>query len=380
MTRREGRAAGNEEEAASGPDTQTPAALCELGRRHLEAGRTLDAQLCCQQALATDPGFADAMHLMGLLSLRAEQADHAIEWFARAVQCDQKPAYLLSLGHTLRRQGRLEEAFRALDKAVEIDIESPAAWKALAQLLARLDRRDEAALSFQHVLKLDPEDADAAYQAGFLLLRSGKQEEALGFLDRSDRLRPNHAPTLQVRALARLLHDRALFEKALSETARAHVLDSDTADLCNDAGDVHRRLGRHEEALTWFDEALKLRPDLTLAHNNKAYSLARLHRFDEALAIYAALKATDPDSAEWNEALLQLLLGNFEAGWAGREARWKVPSLQLARYNFSRPMWLGKEPIAGKTILIYHDEGLGDTIQFARYVPMVAAQGARVIL
>jgi len=82
MTRREGRAAGNEEEAASGPDTQTPAALCELGRRHLEAGRTLDAQLCCQQALATDPGSADAMHLMGLLSLRAEQADQ--EWLKTA--------------------------------------------------------------------------------------------------------------------------------------------------------------------------------------------------------------------------------------------------------------------------------------------------------
>jgi tetratricopeptide (TPR) repeat protein len=128
MNPREGRAAGNQEEAASGADAETPAALCELGRRHLEAGRTLDAQLCCQQALATDPGFAEAMHLMGLLSLRAEQADHAIEWFARAVQHDQTPAYLLSLGNILKREGRLEDAFRALDKAVEIDVESPVAW------------------------------------------------------------------------------------------------------------------------------------------------------------------------------------------------------------------------------------------------------------
>ena len=70
-----------------------------------------------------DSGFADALHLMGQLSLRTEQADHAIEWFSRAVQRDPKPAYLLSLGNTLRRQGRLEEAFRPLDRAVEIDIE-----------------------------------------------------------------------------------------------------------------------------------------------------------------------------------------------------------------------------------------------------------------
>ena len=75
-----------------------------------------------------------------------------------------------------------------------------------------------------------------------------------------------------------------------------------------------------------------------------------------------------------------MLTGNFEAGWAGREARWKIPALSLHYPKFSQPMWLGKEPIDGKTILINVDEGLGDTIQFARYVPMVAARGARVIL
>jgi hypothetical protein len=74
------------------------------------------------------------------------------------------------------------------------------------------------------------------------------------------------------------------------------------------------------------------------------------------------------------------MLGNFEAGWAGREVRWKVPSLPIARYNFPQPTWLGKEPIAGRTVLIYQDEGLGDVIQFVRYVPKVVALGARVLL
>ena len=143
-----------------------------------------------------------------------------------------------------------------------------------------------------------------------------------------------------------------------------------------------RKLGRPEEALTWFDKALRLRPDFTAAHGNKAYTLGRLHRFDEALAIYAAVKAANPGNTEtdWNAALLQLLTGNFEAGWAGREARWNVPGLPIAKYSFAQPMWLGKEPVNGKTILIHQDEGLGDAIQFARYVPMVAALGARVIL
>ena len=77
---------------------------------------------------------------------------------------------------------------------------------------------------------------------------------------------------------------------------------------------------------------------------------------------------------------MQLLTGNFEAGWAGREASWQAPNPQAVYPKFSEPMWLGKENIEGKTILLCADEGFGDTIQFARYAPMVTARGARVIL
>src|SRR5262249_47379783 len=146
MNRREPGAAGQDHRADAGADAKTPAALCDLGHQHLKAGRILDAQMCCEQALVVDANCADAMHLMGLLSLGADQPDHAIEWFSRAARHAEKPAYLLSLGNTLRHQGRFEDAFRALDRAVEIDIDSPLAWKALAQLLADLNRREEATL------------------------------------------------------------------------------------------------------------------------------------------------------------------------------------------------------------------------------------------
>jgi tetratricopeptide (TPR) repeat protein len=380
MNRRESRDAGQDLKTASGVAANTPAEFCELAFRHLQSGDMLDAQLCCQQALSIDGNFADALHLMGLLSLRADQADHAVEWLKRAVRQQPKPRFLVSLGEALKRQGRLEEAFKVFDKAVELDIDSAEAWKALAQILADLDRHHEAALSFQHVLKVDPSDADAAYRAGLSLFKSGKMDEALALLDRSNQLRPDQSSTLQMRGLA--LQGLARLDEALAEMRRAHALDPARADICNDVGVILLRLRRYEEALGWYDKAVKLRPDFTLAHNNRGYVLSRLRRFDEAFAVYAALKAADPDAMEpdWSVALLHLTLGNFEAGWAGREARWKVPSLSIARYNFPQAMWLGSEPIAGKTILIYQDEGLGDVIQYVRYVPMVAALGARVLL
>src|SRR5262249_41033578 len=136
------------------------------------------------------------------------------------------------------------------------------------------------------------------------------------------------------------------------------------------------------EALTWFDRALARRPDLAAAFTNKGFTLGHLHRFDEALALYTALKAIDPHNveAEWCASLLHLLTGNLEAGWPGRGARWKIPEQPVARYDFSQPMWLGQQPIHGKTILIHQDEGLGDVIQFIRYVPVLVSLGARVIL
>jgi tetratricopeptide (TPR) repeat protein len=318
----------------------------------------------------TEPGnFADVV-----ARVRHELVARTAEW-SRTESLE-----LVSLGTELKRQGRLEEAFRALDRAAALDVESAAAWKPLAQLYADLGRFPEASLSFQHVLKLDPSDADAAYQAGFLQFRSGKMEEALALFGIAKELRPGHAQTLRMRAI--VLQKLAWPDAAVAEMAGAHVLDPANADICNSMGVLLRKLGHREEALAWFDKAIMLQPDFRLAHNNRAFSLSRLHRFDEALAVYAALKAKNSSDAEpdWNAGLLHLLLGNFEAGWTGREARWKVPAVPVARYDFCQPMWLGKEPIAGKTILIYQDEGLGDVIQFARYVPDVAALGARVVL
>ena len=317
----------------------------------------------------TEPGnYADVVERM-----RHELTGRIAEW------SQEKSRELVSLGIELKGQGRHEEAFHALNRAVELDVESASAWKPLAQLLADLGRLQEASLSFQHVLKLDPSDADAAYQAGLLLLRSEKYEEALALFSISKELRPHDAPVLRMRALA--LASLTRLDEAAAEMAAAHALDPASADICNSMGVFLRKLGRPEDALIWFDKALTLRPDVR-ASINKGLALERLHRFDEALAIYAAIKASDPGNAQadWNAALLQLLRGNFEAGWAGREARWKAPELSIARYDFLQPMWLGGEPIAGKTILIYQDEGLGDAIQFVRYVPMVAALGARVIL
>ena len=347
MNRRERRAAAAQNPRAKpgGRDTDAPAALHKAGLGHRSAGRPLDAQLCCQQALATEPDHADSLHLMGLLSLDAGQHDHAVQWIARALKQDVRPEYLFSLGTALKQQGR----------------------------------RDEALLAFQHACGLDPGYWDAAHECGALLYQSGRLPDALSYLSRCLEQRPNHAPTL-VMCTACMLSLRR-FEEVVAINQRAHALDPGNAEPCNSVGVALQLLGRQEEALPWFDRAIGLKPDFVDALNNKAVALTGIHRFDEACAAYDRVRAIDPGNvgAEWNLALLHLLMGNFEAGWAGREAHWKTDR-QSTYPKFSQARWFGEEDIEGKTILICADEGLGDTIQFARYVPAIAARGARIIL
>jgi tetratricopeptide (TPR) repeat protein len=379
MNRRKPRAGARTSQSIGG--VESPDALYEAGLAHMRAERHLDAQLCCRQALAVDPDHADTLHLMGQLSLHAKQYDLAVEWLSRAIRREARPAYLASLGTALLNQGRREDALKAFDKAVQLQPDDADLWTKLGNALVEVERPADAILSFEQALKLDPRHWDAANKAALLFLQSGRFEEALICCNLCDELQPDGSLTLSMRALT--LYNLRRFEEALADNRRAHALDPTNADICNNTGNVLRSLGRDEEALAWFDQALQLRPNFATAVANKAVSLAELRRFDEAFAAYYRARAIDPNDAlaEWNLALLQLQTGNFRDGWAGREARWKIPSLSDGYYpKLSAPAWSGAEPIAGKTILLCADEGLGDAFQFARYVPIVAARGARVIL
>jgi tetratricopeptide (TPR) repeat protein len=348
---------------------------------HMRAQRFLDAQICCERALAADANHAHALHLMGLLSMHAKHYDHAIEWNSRAIRQDPKPEYLWALGNALQHQGRHEEAFKVFEKAVRIGPHIAGIWTDLGVALVDLERPDEALLSFQHALTLDPRYWKAANKCALLMHQMGRLDEALQHFDLCRHQQPEQA--LVLRARAQVLRDLKRYEEALLDNQRSYALDPRDANTCNNMGDVLEKFpGRQQEALQWFDRALDLQPDFVLALNNKAWVLGQLHRFEDAVAIYRRLAVLEPDNAETELCLghLNLLLGHFEPGWAGHRALRKIPSFAANYPIFSQPMWHGEEAIDGKTILVHRDEGLGDTIQYARYLPMLAARGARVIL
>ncbi len=219
-----------------------------------------------------------------------------------------------------------------------------------------------------------------AAKQGQALFGLGRYAEALECFNAFAKLNPNVAPLYQTRGLC--LQRLGRLADAQADFERSIALNSGEAETHKNLGTLHSRLGRMEQAFASFDRALALRPNFPAALNEKARALWSVQLLDEAFATFHRSLAIDPGNADtvWNLALLQMLTGDFERGWLGREARWTAPSLGLAQRGFAQACWLGDRPIEGKTILLHADEALGDSIQFARYAPMVAALGAQVIL
>jgi len=178
------------------------------------------------------------------------------------------------------------------------------------------------------------------------------------------------------------LMGRKQFEEALRvfELVLAH--EPNHLGALNDCGGVLARLGRPDAAIACYDRALALAPQTAELHINKGTALRAQNRLEQALAMFAAAARIAPARAEahYNASLVRLSLGDFAAGWKDYEWRWRKADWASRRRDFPAPLWLGREVIAGKTILLHAEQGFGDTIQFVRYVPLVARRGARVIL
>jgi tetratricopeptide (TPR) repeat protein len=398
---------------ASEPSTPTPS-LDEAFALH-KAGRLAEAEKIYQQILAADPGHFDCLHLLGLILHQRGQFAAAVDRFELALRRD--PNNVLALnnrGLALRRLKRFEEALASYNRALVLRPDYAEALSNRGVTLHEMGRFEDAAASYDSALALRPDYAEAHFNRGNALHELKRFEEALSSYDRALSLRPDFAEAAANRAnplhalkrfeealagydrMLALLPDRAevhynrgnalhelkRFREALASYDRALLLQPGHADAHFNRGNALHELKRFDEALATYDRALALRPDHAGTYVNRAVTLLELGRMDEALANYQAALTVRPDYEEvhYCEALCRLLIGDFERGWEKNEWRWQTEALRNSKRSFAQKLWLGEDDIAGQTILLHAEQGFGDTLQFCRYVPLVAARGARVIL
>jgi tetratricopeptide (TPR) repeat protein len=345
-----------------------------------ERGELDDADRLAQAILGVKADCFDALYVDALVKARRGRHDEALAGYDRALAVRRDHAEALyHRANTLQKLGRFQEALASYDRTLVVRPNYAEALYNRGNTLQKLGRSADALASYDQALAVSPDYAEALNNRGNMLHMLGRFEEALASYDRALMARPDYAEALSNRSGS--LRELKRFGEALTSCDRALAVRPNYADALSNRGNALRELRRFEDALASYEQALALCPGYAEALSNRGTVLHALKRFDAALASYDRAIAARPDYAEAhaNKSHLQLLTGNFEAGPREIDWRWKRAAPQSPQRDFVQPVWIG-DAIKGKAILLHGEEGFGDSIQFCRYVPPLAALGATVLL
>jgi tetratricopeptide (TPR) repeat protein len=296
------------------------------------------------KVMEADPGHAQATYLLGMVMHRIGENEKAIALISQALAFGYGGAEeYCNLGIIYNQLGRLEDVVECQKQSIARDPQYTAAYFNLGNAYRDLSQPEAAIEALQTAVAQKPDFPQAYNNLGLAQHDAGRFEDALA------------------------CYDKALISKP------------DYTDAYLNMGNALRELGRPDAAAVSFQKAIVLDHDLFEAHNNLGNVLMEQDQLEAAAASYATAIGLKPDNpgAHKNLGIISLLQGDFETGWPEYSWRRLEDDPVFKVRNYKQPFWDG-EDLTGKTIFVYPEQGLGDIIQFVRYLPMLRQRGGRV--
>lgn len=304
-----------------------------------------------------------------------------VEIYKRIISLNKNYAEVyVNLGNVYRELNMYEESLIAYDNAIKLKPNLAESYSNRGNVLQDLKKYKEALEDYDKAIAIKPEYAECYSNKGNALKKIERYEESINCFNIAISLMVNYADAYSNRGI--VFYELKQLDLALIDFDKAITLKSDFAEAHMNRGNVLKELMRFDDALNAYERAISFNPNYAEAYYNRGVSFQDIKNYDKAFNSYDIAISLDQHYADayLNKSFLSLLIGDLDTGWKLYEWRWKVEEYKKNIKNISQPLWLGDENIHNKTILLHAEQGLGDTIQFCRYVKLVKELGARVLL